>query len=64
LIETDGSSPDADADADADADSEVTAFSSSVTKADELNAKFEPWIFTLPSFKSDQLIKKMEDLLK
>jgi hypothetical protein len=62
LIETDGSSPDADADADADA--EVTAFSSSVTKADELNAKFEPWIFTLPSFKSDQLIKKMEDLLK
>lgn len=58
FIETDDSSPEADSEADA------TAFSSTVTKAEELNAKLGPWVFTLPSFKSDQLVKKMEDLLK
>jgi hypothetical protein len=58
FTEADDSSPEADSEA------EVTAFSSTVTKAEELNAELGPWIFTLPSFKSDQLVKKMEDLLK
>ena len=49
---------------DTDAETADPAFSSTVAKAEELNAKLEPWIFTLPSFKSDQLVKKMEDLLK
>ena len=56
FIETDDSSTDAEI--------EDPAFSSTAAKAEELNAKLEPWIFTLPSFKSDQLVKKMEDLLK
>jgi len=58
FTETDDSSLEADSEA------EVTAFSSTVKKAEELNAELGPWIFTLPSFKSDQLVKKMEDLLK
>jgi hypothetical protein len=49
---------------DTDAETTDPAFSSTVAKAEELNAKLEPWIFTLPSFKSDQLVKRMEDLLK
>lgn len=33
-------------------------------RAAELNAKHGPWLYKLPSFKSDQLMKRMEDLLK
>lgn len=39
-------------------------FAAIATQAEELSEKLEPWIFTLPTFKSDQLIKNMEDLLK
>jgi len=50
--------------ADADTDTEDPTFSSTAARAEQLNDKLKPWVFTLPSFKSDQLVKKMEDLLK
>lgn len=39
-------------------------FSSVLSRAENLNAKLSPWVYILPSFKSDQLVKRMEDLLK
>jgi hypothetical protein len=58
FIDTDEPPPETDTQGDA------TAFASIITQAEELNAKLGPWVFTLPSFKSEQLVKKMEDLLK
>jgi len=58
FIEKDDSAVNAEPEAD------DSSFASTVSNAEELNAKLEPWVFTLPSFKSDQLVKKMEDLLK
>ena len=56
--ETDESVPDADVQA------EGAGFSSIIAQAEELNTRLDSWVFTLPSFKSDELIKKMDDLLK
>ena len=58
FMETDATSDDIDTNTD------DSTFSSTETIAAELNAKLEPWVFTLPTFKSDQLTKKMADLLK
>lgn len=58
-------SPNAD-ESSPDAEGQLTTetFSSVAAQAEELNARLDPWVFTLPSFKSDQLLKKTEDLLK
>jgi len=34
------------------------------TLADELEQRHRPWLYNLPSYKSDQLVKRLEDLLK
>jgi hypothetical protein len=33
-------------------------------RAGELNEKLSPWLYTIPSYKSEQLVKRMDDLLE
>jgi hypothetical protein len=33
-------------------------------RARELNEKLSPWLYTIPSYKSEQLVKRMDDLLE
>jgi hypothetical protein len=42
----------------------ATADESAAAQADELNSRLESWVYSLPSFKSDQLSKRLEDFLK
>ncbi len=42
----------------------ATADESAAAQADELNSRVESWVYSLPSFKSDQLSKRLEDFLK
>jgi hypothetical protein len=42
----------------------ATADESQAAKANELNSRLESWIYSLPSFKSDQLGKRLNDFLK
>jgi hypothetical protein len=39
-------------------------FNMTAKQADELNSTLGPWMYTLPSFKADQLVKRLDDLLK
>jgi hypothetical protein len=38
-------------------------FVETATLANELNARLESWVYSLPTFKSDQLVKRLDDLL-
>ena len=40
------------------------SFSVTVDEAEKLNTKLGPWLYTLPSYKADQLVKRLDDLLK
>jgi hypothetical protein len=42
----------------------ATSDESRAAQADELNSRLESWVYSLPSFKSDQLGKRLEDFLK
>ena len=42
----------------------ATSDESRAAQADELNSRLESWVYSLPSFKSDQLSKRLEDFLK
>ena len=42
----------------------VTADEPLAAQASELNSRLESWVYSLPSFKSEQLIKHLDDFLK
>jgi hypothetical protein len=52
------------ADGEPGADADTESGSEEQPGADELNARVAGWLYELPSFKSDQLVKRMTDLLK
>lgn len=51
-------------DADADAEDARVKDETVIQHAAELNQRLAPWLYKLPSYKSDQFMKRMEDLLK
>jgi hypothetical protein len=44
-------------------DDAVDPFATVQAEAEKLNQRLQGWIYTLPSYKSDQLTKRLEDLL-
>ena len=60
-FQNDATSPDA---ADGETVEPVESqFNDTVALAESLNTKLGPWIYTLPTYKSDQLVKRLDDLL-
>jgi hypothetical protein len=49
---------------DADPPRDPARFDAIVEQAEDLDARLSPWVYTLPSFKSDQLVKHLNDLLQ
>lgn len=42
----------------------ISNFEETVTRARELNEKLATWLYTIPSYKSEQLVKRTDDLLE
>ncbi|MGI9307839.1 MAG: DUF4340 domain-containing protein [Gammaproteobacteria bacterium] len=67
VAELEASGENAESDADTIAaivDAENITLSAIQQGADELNEQLTPWIYSLPAYKWEQLVRRMEDLLK